>query len=1309
MSSSSSSAMLVPPSGHLDQALATIRQAALDFVTPDPQARARGEATFLALRHSDRALEYACYALQHVEAADPLVLFQSLNALLYVLPSLPLHSAADGRASLAQLRDFVLSFAVSRGPHAASSWPQYLRSRAHQTAMAVEKRLLGLELAHCASANDSNAAQNVVQAHVALLTSRLAELLTLPSPWPSDPSESAAASIRLAAGLGLIRALVDEFVLTPPSDAAAAAENKDRGKAKAVEPGTPVGLSVLEHRWCKAVIQNHVLPALMSATFQLLYGVISTDQDKAAAWRMDLFPQAVSAVEKLLDWSFLLSDPFANFGSPILPDQLDDADDQTAAANASGGDNGGRQYIQARKLPSHFVDVLMPTDVVSLLATAYGFGLAASASTPNRDLSFSVHRLRQCLLLAFSYVPAELGVAPATTDVVVQRVRHLSATLQSLVQEECGSPSSALLSARGNAMLFLAQAFQIVINANSVRLLAEALGPGGGADGDASGTVAFLAALSQLGRSIFGLAFHRPRDTDEEDDLAVLAEDTTDTLLSCWQVLLGALYREADDGAGGGKQPSAQLQILWQAVHGSIRDEVFHPYVTGRLQAAAMPSDGDGDDGDASEHGEAAAKDRDIYSDQLITIAGLGRLSAADNLRTLHQLAQPLCQMLSAVAQGQAAPGPQELEKVWEQAHWLLLIAAHLVADEAKGETAEVPSAIAGSQEPDDPAVGLIVELGLNLVQTLSSHGARSAQATSPQVTETLLWFVARWTSTYLLIDDHSGFPTNAAIQRTFSGDAGRKVLAFLLQRLRENLELWMSDSDVLVQLAAVVSSFTRSSGIMLHLLQLPEMESLVSAIVSGLDALPANTHGPLVSAVVSCIYSGASYVGQHSGRTAESYFAQITASIEARFGSLLQRADFAAVAQRSDVIAAVQTSLDMLDGLAASVQPNSADAVYGFLSKFFPAFSHLCRVYETRPEVSLSVVKVLHTLAVALELDFGAEPYMVTGLNAVTWQVLEALKGKTHHSLMVSDGGSPLEDEAAAGAGADDATLSPARTADVALFGFESLIVLLDAEPLGVPRVRRGLAKLVSNLLSLFSDRIVSLAVADAGAGGQGPLENVVTAITLILTQDEAHGVSSALEALTPFSRAVVKTMQLRPPPPSSPAVSTLLSALDHLTTTLLRLLLLDPLDSTLVDLVLTSLRSLVMARTHLPPSLLPAAQEGFSATLQNFIATTSLTSSASSRPSSTTVATGTPSFLSADEPTRRQALGGTVEKMVGDALASLRPVMEDGEVRAPWLYDVDLSVARTWQARERGQVGAFVERWRGDVARCRATVRVR
>lgn len=1210
---------LVAPNAHLQEALASIHQASADFTSPDPQLRAKGEATFLALRQSEGALDYACFALEHSQ--DPLVLFQSLNAVLSVLPSLSAHQPSQGVASLTSLRDFLLHFCVTRSqqssaaPSASSSseasatWPQYLRSRAFQTAIAVEKRLLGLELAqHVGQHSGTNSALDaVIDAHVGLLNTQLASLLSLPSPWPVDPTESAATLARIVTGLGLVRAVVDETILTSANDVFDSSSGSDRNRSqnaasasKPVAPGSSVGLNLLQHRQCKALIQNHVLAGLMTAVFQLLYNTISEDASttESSSWRHPLFFQAVSTTEKLLGWTFTRFDPFSSDAwqqqsrsqqdDSVLATGVDEDDEQQSGTVTSQG----KKALRPQYVSDAFVPVLLSDDVISLLTTAYRFGLRLQRNgVASRDISFSIHRLRQCILSTCSFIPQ--AQKPQHVPTLISRTKHICATLQSLVEEECASPSQ-LLSARGNAMLFLAQAFQIIFSVVPVQILAASLHQSGAG---AQGCLSFISSLATLGKAIFGLAFHRPTDTDEEDDLAVLTEDTVDVLLQCWQTLTSTLRQH--DAAHA---QDIEVQVFARAVYGSIRDQVFAPYVTGRLEAASIVN---GED-DVSEVEEVTAKDRDVYSDQLITIANLARTSVADNLRALHQLAQPLCEKLIAKSQRQSTLSDVELGQTWEQLHWLILIAGHLLADDARGETPEVPAEIAASAEPEDPAVALIMQLGMQLLQHLSAFGPASVEATSPQVTETLLWFTGRWTSSYLLIDERSGFATNAAIQRAFGDQAGRQTLTFLLQRLSENLQLWMTDSDVLLQLAQVLSAFTRSSGIMICLLQLAEMEQLVSGIVSGLDHLPANTHGALIASVVGCIYSGATHPEATTERSAEFYFKQITASIEARFGALLSRADFAAISQRSDVISAVQTSLDMLEGLASSIQPNSAEIVYGFISKFFAAFSQLCRVYDTRPEIAVSVLRVLHTLSVSLELDFGAEPFIVMGINQAVWELMQALQGenragkKKTHLLLASEAGSPLDDDVpyeglcllvellaelsgSARAGVDDggsdqaAELQPTKTSDVCLMGFEHVLGLLTtAEPLSVPRMRQALGKLTSAVFGLFSGRMILVASAAAGTGTHEPslLDKAVQALSLCIKMDENETAQLGLESIVAFCKVV--SVHFAPPS------AQLVGALHGCLAAVLRLVLAEPLDSTLFWTALFALLSLIkVART--------------------------------------------------------------------------------------------------------------------------------
>ncbi len=286
----------------------------------------------------------------------------------------------------------------------------------------------------------------------------------------------------------------------------------------------------------------------MTAVFQLLYNTISDDgaSTSANAWQHTVFFQAASATEKLLGWTFTRFDPFTSTAwqqqsrsqneESVMAHGVDEDDEPSSTSSASAG----KKTLRPQHVPDTFVPVLLSDDVVSLLATAYRFGLRLQANgVASRDISFSVHRLRQCILSTCSFTPQ--AQKPQHVPVLVSRTKHLCATLQSLVDEESAAPSQ-VLSARGNSMLFLAQAFQIVVSVVPLQILAASLQLG---DSGAQGSFAFISSLSTLGKAIFGLAFHRPKDTDEEDDLVVLTEDTVDVLLACWQALTSS-WRQQD-------------------------------------------------------------------------------------------------------------------------------------------------------------------------------------------------------------------------------------------------------------------------------------------------------------------------------------------------------------------------------------------------------------------------------------------------------------------------------------------------------------------------------------------------------------------------------------------------------------------------------------------------------------------------------------------------------------------------------------------------------------------------------------------
>lgn len=256
--------VLVPRSPALDEAQAAVEAAARDFANPDPLVRARGERVFLAVRQAEQAIDYACFFLTH--SNESFVLFESLGMVLAALPTISPASAypiSPHVPSLAVLRDYLAHVTIHRSsPHNAASssssvsrqtsdtsWPLYVQRRAFQAIAAVGKKSLAVDLALASQQSPPASLASVAEEHASRINSLLSSLL----------QPHAANSGLVWIGLGLVHAMIDEYALataaTADPDAPFSPGGGDKGKARAVEKGSPVGLTATMHLLCKAAFQ----------------------------------------------------------------------------------------------------------------------------------------------------------------------------------------------------------------------------------------------------------------------------------------------------------------------------------------------------------------------------------------------------------------------------------------------------------------------------------------------------------------------------------------------------------------------------------------------------------------------------------------------------------------------------------------------------------------------------------------------------------------------------------------------------------------------------------------------------------------------------------------------------------------------------------------------------------------------------------------------------------------------------------------------------------------------------------------------
>uniref|UniRef100_UPI00358FA5D2 exportin-4 isoform X2 n=1 Tax=Myxine glutinosa TaxID=7769 RepID=UPI00358FA5D2 len=232
---------------------------------------------------------------------------------------------------------------------------------------------------------------------------------------------------------------------------------------------------------------------------------------------------------------------------------------------------------------------------------------------------------------------------------------------------------------------------------------------------------------------------------------------------------------------------------------------------------------------DKEEINDVQEDDRDFFADQLASVGMLGRMAAPLCIPLLTRLLEERIVEMNRNLQ-QASPSSVDqihLDNLYEDIHWLLLIAGHVLTNEAEGETATIPREmmefsisqenidisaslrLLGSPAQDlkdipgyENADGIIRLLAVILrvaeVQSGAVRGGLTA-ILSPQVARDAVWCCQRWAKAYLLLEEKNYNQVSIALSSAFGAgaEAARWLVHFLVEKVVCNLEAWASEADL--------------------------------------------------------------------------------------------------------------------------------------------------------------------------------------------------------------------------------------------------------------------------------------------------------------------------------------------------------------------------------------------------------------------------------------------------------------------------------------------------------------------------------
>ncbi|XP_010024949.2 exportin-4 isoform X2 [Eucalyptus grandis] len=436
------------------------------------------------------------------------------------------------------------------------------------------------------------------------------------------------------------------------------------------------------------------------------------------------------------------------------------------------------------------------------------------------------------------------------------------------------------------------------------------------------------------------------KDPDEE----TWSWEARDILLDTWTALLMPLG-------------SAAGIVLLPPEGVDAAATLFTYIVESELKAASASAFNDDSDSDYI-YTSISAMDERLSSYALI---GRAAIDFAIPLLTRH-----CTERFSRLHQGGGSFDPTE---TLEELYSLLLITGHVLADEGEGETPLVPIAIqrrfADFVEPDNNPVVILCSSIIRFAEQSLNPESRSSFF-SPRLMEAIIWFLARWSQTYLMSPEESQDSSYSSkvdnMHQVQSIGSGRTVLRYFSEYDHGKTVL-----DIIVQVAIttfmsypgekflqgltcyqLLHALVRQKNICIHLVTLESWSKLAIAFANEktLFMLSASHQKSLAQTLVL------SASGFRDSEPANQYVRNLMGHMTTYLVEISSRNDLKRVAEQPDIILSVSCLLERLRGAASATEPRMQKSIYEMGFSILNSTLILLAVYKHESAVIYLLLK---------------------------------------------------------------------------------------------------------------------------------------------------------------------------------------------------------------------------------------------------------------------------------------------------------------------------------------------------------------
>lgn len=418
-----------------------------------------------------------------------------------------------------------------------------------------------------------------------------------------------------------------------------------------------------------------------------------------------------------------------------------------------------------------------------------------------------------------------------------------------------------------------------------------------------------------------------------------------DTLLDSWTALLAP----TESGSGNPLLPPEGI---------SAAASLFSLIVESELKVAAASAY---NDDDVNDYLQASIFGMD---ERLSSYGLIARASIEYSVPLLTKLFSERVNQLHQIR------GVSDPTTVLEEVYSLLLITGHVLADEGEGELPLVPEAIQTHfldiREGDKHPVVILSSTILRFAEQSVDPEIR-ASIFSPRLMEAVIWFLARWSGTYLVPPEAGSNCDRNSIQDQlqhsrkalfdFFGEHNRgKFVLDLIVRISMTILISYPGEKDLQELTCrhLLHGLVRRRDICMQLVSLDSWRGLANAFANERNLFTLSS--PHQRSLARTLVLSASGLRNHE--TSNQYVRGVMNHMTAYIVDLSGKYDLKNVSQLPETIMMVTCLLERLRGAASASEPRTQKAIYEMGFSVMNPVLTLLEVYKHEPAVVYLLLK---------------------------------------------------------------------------------------------------------------------------------------------------------------------------------------------------------------------------------------------------------------------------------------------------------------------------------------------------------------